>query len=1622
MKHSLRKLCERLSSIRELHPLYDIIGRISSASHQEKQRSNPHLDMFSYIHGCLKVFTNNQLYAKDRKSKEYELLLRNVEISFHSVIVYFDLLEKIRNKRGAKKMLDILFMMSFKVDQSRLDNTYKANILTTFCYSDVLMTEMKRYIYFEGPPGSGKTLCSILIFILRSLYEGKNLPKIILVQPNVSLIPVRVKEIRSILGDMAMIKRKASNFKKLKVDTEHYAIGVFSPMEVIKYLQYAKEDEKHFTETRFILDDINQRSVDTDLMVASLIDICKDREVKKAQIVLLSSSPDQYVIKAFKKCSIIDNKFNMHIFKVIKQKIVIENSRLLEETISSQIFKELNTMSTERRTNGSILCCLSDRKQYNRIIHSLINKNRKKRTRIRYITDINCFELDVKSFRNLIKKKVTNNNNCLFVLPLDYSQSFDEKQYEVLNTNYSIIKLVFVTPSTEQIIKIDDLFCVVDTGIYTHIVYDHINGIPVQIESPISQQIAEQRKNRLKNYPHGKYLSIRISGSEYSDKILPEIDSIDLTTLILNYRKKGIVFEQMKHLPQPINQEKLDFIIQELRDNNLLKNDNSLTNLGDKICIIECLPPFLSVSMFEFYNKMNQSAFYGIMAAEILLIMLLDEKFFYNINSPVLQENFNMDSDIITVFRSINSALKLTKLEFEERIQSFGFNKSLFENFLSNLHSFFEIFNIERGINSDDESNDESDDGGGSDSFSSFKEYLAFVESQDILQCVNTVISIIQLKKPQWIKLRNVEFSHVEINQQMVEVFYQKGSDIPENGFKTEIIIRQRPGWKGLMIPGKIQIFSILKQPNSNQYSGFLVHKDYTKEIYGVISKKISLTLNNDYLVPMLKGYIGYDNSNQNMIDILYQDKRMRKHEKFSIYSKSSEYYLVFCPRNQPILNSIEIGLPLIERIMPFVPRSLLMINEDPECFIEMFNNGSSSYETKIHFNDKTPKAYRVNSSSIDFAYQNYEKLLNAKMEIRFALTGTVFSLNSGLSENSIYEICTDPSFIRVFDQSPSHLVLLCDLDIPQIPSGKLLKWEYEPLNIKEPPISIIDKIPQKPFIANIRDAYVALFSQTLVNGSTFINELDNKAKQSKTIVQTQLKVWDPLKVSIDCSLKENVEKRLKIELESQKVSISFLNGNIGCIVNDKFFMNRDQRIEKSIFSSFSESNSKIEYVEKISLITFKITNYPRYKFDNKRFLQIIKNIANQYQQLITNYNESLPDSQFKYVDIEMIYCDFSINFASDLSKVFSSYVEFEIIIPKEIIHPSLLSFKVTSDLFKKRFLSDYRVRIYHSKLYVSLEDKDQIQGIIFANNFKFECKYEVINLGKKPINQYNRLIQKFIKEKGQESAYFDFFNRAVVVKKRYLEEVQDILSVDPIQTSQLFGCVNCCDEPIVSSSHIVLLNQDKSTDNMKVCLDCMASTLEYSLIEIMDNDSIILDKLYKSIPRLPTIIVLDPIPFNDVFFPQFPFVQLLWILIKEKKCHKLIKYWINAVKIQTLCLTKNYFTCCPTHPNKFFKLPPRDKDLKCPVLGCANIYCHECRTWHIPGAKDCKERIWKGPKCPNCYAPTIKESGCNHISCICGCHWCYVCGKGYTTSTECYSHLKELHGTYYSEVQHTFY
>ncbi|KAJ7785278.1 hypothetical protein DFH07DRAFT_864425 [Mycena maculata] len=95
--------------------------------------------------------------------------------------------------------------------------------------------------------------------------------------------------------------------------------------------------------------------------------------------------------------------------------------------------------------------------------------------------------------------------------------------------------------------------------------------------------------------------------------------------------------------------------------------------------------------------------------------------------------------------------------------------------------------------------------------------------------------------------------------------------------------------------------------------------------------------------------------------------------------------------------------------------------------------------------------------------------------------------------------------------------------------------------------------------------------------------------------------------------------------------------------------------------------------------------------------------------------------------------------------------------------------------------------------------------------------------------------------------------------------------------------------------------------------------------------------------------------------------------------------------------------------------------DCACAKRAFERTACTEERLAPVSGfrCEDCREprRRTTPVVCPNleCGYAIEKVDGCNHILCVCGTHFCYVCGKEFTQDT-IYGHMQSVHGSIYDD------
>lgn len=87
----------------------------------------------------------------------------------------------------------------------------------------------------------------------------------------------------------------------------------------------------------------------------------------------------------------------------------------------------------------------------------------------------------------------------------------------------------------------------------------------------------------------------------------------------------------------------------------------------------------------------------------------------------------------------------------------------------------------------------------------------------------------------------------------------------------------------------------------------------------------------------------------------------------------------------------------------------------------------------------------------------------------------------------------------------------------------------------------------------------------------------------------------------------------------------------------------------------------------------------------------------------------------------------------------------------------------------------------------------------------------------------------------------------------------------------------------------------------------------------------------------------------------------------------------------------------------------PRECAREAPALHL--FECGGCKEQRLAAESSGEAALRRATKqCPACKEGTVKISGCNHISCPCGAHWCWRCGRNFEESV-IYDHMNDVHG-----------
>eukprot|EP01060_Flectonema_neradi_P008379 TRINITY_DN159_c13_g1_i1.p1 TRINITY_DN159_c13_g1~~TRINITY_DN159_c13_g1_i1.p1 ORF type:complete len:1144 (+),score=207.08 TRINITY_DN159_c13_g1_i1:55-3432(+) len=193
---------------------------------------------------------------------------------------------------------------------------------------------------------------------------------------------------------------------------------------------------------------------------------------------------------------------------------------------------------------------------------------------------------------------------------------------------------------------------------------------------------------------------------------------------------------------------------------------------------------------------------------------------------------------------------------------------------------------------------------------------------------------------------------------------------------------------------------------------------------------------------------------------------------------------------------------------------------------------------------------------------------------------------------------------------------------------------------------------------------------------------------------------------------------------------------------------------------------------------------------------------------------------------------------------------------------------------------------------------------------------------------------------------------------------------VDTVTSGSLTACCNLCFEEF---SFNQLQSPCGLCDNM-CCTDCLKSWYSSLKPGHLYSPTLSLCPFCKQVPKGAVL---------RKFNPQ------ACCIITSKVAHKAQR----ATKFRS---DMSYAWCVKCYKIKE-AFPKACGDLAQQEI--TNFKCEGCQVV----AKDSKSK-----RCPQCDVPTVKVDGCSHLTCVCGCHWCWECGESFP---DVYAHLQDEHG-----------
>ena len=1086
LKTNWSRLVTRFSEIEKRELMEDSIFEIISGSFENIKKMNQ------------KSF--KRLSKKERNSN-----IENVNRVIKSINTFYDFIMNDKSKKQSKEIEKILFKVVFNRNQKESKLT---NAFSVFEMHDILIKTTESIFSLTSTTGSGKTRCAPFFFAIKTIEDNMTRPFFIMTQPRFSVIKTKINDIRKLFGDTIQIitnsnkiirkyEKYSNNIKyNFNPKFEKPIFGIFTSRTLLDIIQ--KVDQMNIdicSITRFCLDEIHERTVESDVLSAILSkrinEMISTKHNFPLQILMMSATPDSRVYNCFKNV----NRFRLpssYLYPIDTIHQQVQNMEEINPAAANQTMKIIERMATKTIDRGHILVFASGNYSMNNLIRIICNEfdinNRFGNTLVKVIKRFDSLfeeESIEKFYTNLEKyieqetRKSTFFKDILFILPVKYLGFVSNEQKEIclnpIPQHPNVIKVIFATNVIESSVTIQDLIAVVDSGTYINKSFNLNSQYYFTSEEIISIQNQEQRKGRVGRHRSGIAVQITVENKPNPVSLPPAILTSNISYNILSLRQIGYKIEEIENLPDKINDNDLEKYISELKSLKALTEEtNELTTFGRILVKFDSFYPLFSASILSIsgykYNECEMQRIDNFEEKEIneknlkvilgclISLIISNSSLILNDLSIKLRQFFDKRSDIITLLRTILDLAQLDKQGILDSESDYGLDSKKVISMLCNLQKIIENLFF---------SNNEIQDNryytkikNKRENFiwkTIFKLLKKYVEElgEDLYTFIQEFFKEIGKNKPEWIEARKAKF--ININCFSKEpCFNYKGNDICEFS-KQSIFVSKRPGSIGLDSPSSCLIFSVSNSSVNNQCYGELIHSlgnddDINEFIPHPISVETSKMLDNDFSLQLLESYfccsdhfLRYESLNT----LFYKSKEMITN------SEGQECTLIsFIPKERSSIQEFIESVEKLEKLIPFTPSTLLVKNSDLNCVVSLYGDGTSKINSTVHsFYDNDFFAYRFDKETIEYLIENIEQIKKCPDTLSIAITGesmcyplTKYDCPPCIRRNELYRpqsFSSTPYVFNIEQVFHNHLVMVSNTRIKNFESY-VIPWIQE--------------------------------------------------------------------------------------------------------------------------------------------------------------------------------------------------------------------------------------------------------------------------------------------------------------------------------------------------------------------------------------------------------------------------------------------------------------------------------------------------------------------------------------------------------------------------------------------------